>query len=158
MTHAAPQITLQTLPSQPILFMTRRVPRSDIARALGECLPAVFVHCQREGIAMVGPPLARYVDMGVGLWTLQAGMPVAEGAEGQGNIESGTLPAGLVATAVHVGPYEALGTTHAAIETWLAEQGHVAAGGPWESYVTDPGEEPDPQQWRTQLYWPVEGK
>jgi AraC family transcriptional regulator len=31
-------------------------------------------------------------------------------------------------------------------------------GPPWESYITDPAEHPDPAQWRTEICWPVENK
>jgi len=31
----------------------------------------------------------------------------------------------------------------------------VAAGAPWESYVTDPADYPDPADWKTEIFWPV---
>lgn len=30
-----------------------------------------------------------------------------------------------------------------------------ADGPPWEAYITDPAEHPDPANWRTEIYWPV---
>ncbi len=29
------------------------------------------------------------------------------------------------------------------------------AAAPWESYVTDPAQHPDPADWRTEVYWPL---
>ena len=56
---------------------------------------------------------------------------------------------------VHAGPYEQLADTNAAIERWIEEQGFVVGGAPWEWYVTDPGEYPNPADWRTEVYWPL---
>lgn len=151
-----PTISTRTQPPQPVLFIRRKTKSTEIAQTLGEVLPRVFGHAQTAGIPFAGPPYARYVTMGRGLMTIEGGMPIATPAHGDGEIEAGELPGGLVATATHVGPYESLPDTHAAIEAWIAAQGHeVADGGPWELYVTDPGEVPDPREWRTEVCWPL---
>ena len=31
----------------------------------------------------------------------------------------------------------------------------ILSGAPWESYVTDPADHPDPADWRTEVYWPL---
>lgn len=55
----------------------------------------------------------------------------------------------------HTGPYDKLTKAHAAIQMWIAEQGRVPAGAPWESYVTDPADYPDPADWKTEIFWPI---
>jgi AraC family transcriptional regulator len=37
----------------------------------------------------------------------------------------------------------------------MKSQGLEPAGAPWEVYVTDPGAEPDPSKWRTDIFFPV---
>ncbi len=37
----------------------------------------------------------------------------------------------------------------------MEENGLRPAGAPWEWYVTDPAEHPDPADWRTEIYWPA---
>lgn len=150
-----PEISRQELSSQPVLFVRRRTAQADLAKAIGECLPPVYNHCQQAGLTMAGPPFVRYVDVGPGLWTIEGGIPLVEPAQGQGEITAGALPGGPVATAVHVGPYDTLGHTHAAIERWIEDNGHRPGGAPWEVYLTDPGEEPDPAKWRTRVVWPL---
>ena len=54
-----------------------------------------------------------------------------------------------------MGPYDKLQDTYAAIERWMQQQGVRAAGAPWESYITDPAEHPDPANWRTDVFWPI---
>ena len=61
-----------------------------------------------------------------------------------------------MAATLHVGAYDKLPEAHGAIQQWVEEQGLKTAGAPWESYVTDPGEEPDPKDWKTEVFWPVE--
>ena len=56
---------------------------------------------------------------------------------------------------MHTGPYDGLGEAHAAVEQFLAEEKLQKAGAPREIYVTDPGEVPDPKDWKTQVIWPV---
>jgi effector-binding domain-containing protein len=57
---------------------------------------------------------------------------------------------------MHTGPYEKLIGAHAAMQQWIEAQGFVAQGS-WESYVTDPVDYPDPDDWKTEIFWPLEG-
>jgi AraC family transcriptional regulator len=145
----------QDAAAEPVLVMRRRAAQSEIAATLGEILPAVFTHTQRAGIPLAGPPFTRYLSGGPGLLSLEAGMAIAGPAQPSGEIEVAELPGGPAAFAVHVGPYDSLGQTHAAIERWIADHGHAVVGAPWEVYVTDPGEQPNPAEWRTEVLYPI---
>ena len=149
-------ITTKQLSPQPVLVARRRVPRAGIAQAIGEALPLVFAYAQQNGIPIAGPPFARYPDMGPGLMTLDIGVPVAAPPQASGaEITADTLPEGLAAVTTHTGPYDKLPEAIAALGEWIAGQGLIPAGGPWESYITDPGNYPDPQDWKTEVFWPV---
>jgi DNA gyrase inhibitor GyrI len=65
------------------------------------------------------------------------------------------LPGGRVASTWHVGSYHELPRTYARLEAWIDEQGYTRRGAAWEIYWTDPGIEPDPAKWRTQVLWPI---
>ena len=149
-------ITRKDCPEQPVLLIRRRIARSELQAMLAECFGMLFGHGQRNGLPIAGWPLARYVAMGPGLWTVEAAMPLVSPASASGEMQPGSLPAGPVAFAVHVGPYERLPDTHAAIERWIEEQGYRVGGAPWESYVTDPAQHPDPADWRTEIFWPLD--
>lgn len=148
-------ITRQDRAEQPILFIQRRIARSELQAMLAECFGALFSHGMRAGLAIAGVPTARFLGMGPGLWTVQAVLPLAAPAAAQEPMQAGVLPGGPVAVAVHAGPYEQLSDTHAAVERWIEAEGLKVAGAPWESYLTDPGEYPDPQTWRTEVCWPL---
>ena len=93
---------------QPVLVVRRRVKPTEIAATLGEVLGHVFLHAQKNGIALAGHPFTRYVEWGPGLLTIEAGLPVAahSGAGSEGQIRAETLPGGFVATTIHAGPYD----------------------------------------------------
>ena len=148
-------ITRQERAAQPILFIRRRVARAELQGMLAECFGKLFGHAQRAGLPIAGFPLARYVSTGPGLWTVEAAVPLAAPAAGEEDMQPGTLPAGPVALGVHAGPYDDLADTNAAVERWIESNGYRVAGAPWEWYVTDPGEYPNPADWRTEVYWPL---
>jgi AraC family transcriptional regulator len=148
-------VTRTELPPRPALFVRRKTKAADIAKTLAESFGQVFAHCQRAGLALAGPPFCRYAAWGP-LLTLEAGFPLASAAPGDGAIEAGVLHGGVVAKVTHAGAYDSLGEAHAALETWVDGQGLTKAGAPWESYLTDPGETPDPKDWRTEVFLPIE--
>jgi AraC family transcriptional regulator len=42
------------------------------------------------------------------------------------------------------------------VQAWIEANGHRAAGAPWEVYITDPADHPEPADWRTEVIWPLE--
>lgn len=148
-------ITQQAIAQTTVLFKRTRIEHAKIAEALGQILPAVYGHALANGITMVGPPFCRYVQWGPAMATIEAGMPVAAGTVGTPDIECAVWPACTAAVTIHTGPYDGLGEAHAALELYLHENGLTASAPLREIYVTDPGEVPDPAQWKTQVVWPL---
>lgn len=140
---------------QPILYIRREIPLSRLQQTMGECFGALFGYGQKAGLAIAGNPISRYVTTGDGLWTVDCVLPLSQPADSNGEIESGVLVSGPVAFAVHEGPYDRLSETYSAIEKWIDENGYSPGGPPWESYVTDPGQVPNPADWRTEVFWPL---
>jgi AraC family transcriptional regulator len=155
--HMEYSITKKMLSPQPVLVATRRVKPSEIAKTLAETFPQIAIYAQQNGIALAGHPLTRYLDWGPGLMTMEPGMPVASHAGGasDGDVRADTLPGGFAATTIHAGPYDGLTDAHAAVQHWIEAQGLKVAGAPWESYLTDPADYPDPKDWKTELFWPL---
>ena len=157
-TPAVPlDISLRDLPAAHALVMSRRITRDEIAAALGETLPAVFGYAQQHGLAITGPPFARYPEVGMGSLVIEGGITIASPpAEEPGDgIEVLAIPAGRAAVAVHRGSYDGLPESYQEIEKWIRDQGLTADGAPREIYLTDPGEVPDPADWETEIIQPV---
>ena len=150
-------IERQEIAAQPVLFVRSKVARHELAKAIGSSIGRSYAQAQKAGAALAGRPYTRFTEMGAGLLTIECGMPTATLASGEGEVESRTLPGGAVAVGMHAGHYDQLTETYAAIERWLEAQGLRPGGAPWESYVTDPADHPDPATWRTLVYWPIPG-
>ena len=161
-------ITKSELLPQPVLVVRRRVKRSDIANTIGEALGHVFQYAQQNGIALAGLPFTRYVEVGAGLITMEPGMRVAPSGQdpiqidpawtqtsGNAEVRRDTLPGGPTATTIHHGAYAELPDAYAALEQWIESEGWAVGDPPWECYLTDPTEHPDPKDWKTQVFWPV---
>ena len=140
----------------PFLYLQREVTRETMSDALGEMFGAVFQHAATHGVALAGPPVARYASMGPNSFTIDAGMPIAAACETADDFHVGTLCGTTVASTIHKGPYTRLHEAHSAIEHWLEDTGEQLVGAPWEVYDNDPGEVSDPSEWITEVIWPLE--
>ena len=143
-------ISKRKLTPQAVVVLRREIQPSGIAQALAEMFPLAFRDAGQRGLAPAGAPFARYLEMGPDRWTIEAGIPVVGQVSGLP-----TLPGGVAAVTTHAGPYDKLPEAHAAIQRWIAAEGLAVAGAPWESYVTDPGNYPDPKDWKTEVFFPL---
>ena len=143
------------IPAQTILGIRTTAKMSELSEIMGPLFGEVMGHIQRNGQHPAGMPFAIYYGMDGGKVDVECGIPVASPIESEGRISAGELPSGMVATVTHMGPYEGLRETWAALTEWMSSQGLVPAGAPWEVYVTDPGAEPDSSKWRTDISFPV---
>jgi effector-binding domain-containing protein len=148
-------IERQEIAAQPVLFVRSTVARSELATAIGSSIGRSYAQAQKAGVAVGGRPFTRYTEMNAQRLTIECGMPTATPAPGEGDVEAGTLSGGPVVVAMHAGHYDQLKDTFAAVERWIEAEGLRKGGAPWESYVTDPADHPDPATWRTLVYWPI---
>jgi AraC family transcriptional regulator len=150
-------ITVTDQPEVHALVIRRRVAREEIASALAAALPVLFAHAQRHGLAVAGPPFARYPELGMGSLVMESGVQLAAPAPGdpKEDIEPLTIPAGPAATVIHQGPYDTLPDSYRTLEIWLDEEARTPSSPPREIYLTDPGEHPDPATWQTLVIQPI---
>jgi len=153
-------VVKKELTAQPILVVRKRIKRTEIAATIGSVLPAVFQYAQQRGFALSGHPFSRYSQTGPGMVTIEPGMRIsgrsgsASLSDAEGVVED-VLPAGPAATTIHAGAYDTLSQAYAALEVWIESHGYESAGAPWEDYITDPAEHPDPKDWKTEVLWPI---
>ena len=138
-----------------VLITRARCSRNELAATIAACFGKTFPYAMKIGAPLAGRPFIRYLSTGPGLWSIEGGCVVASAAPGEGDVEAATLPGGQALVAMHGGSYDTLADTYAAMHRWAEQNGFEVGGAPWESYITDPAEHPDPANWRTEICWPL---
>lgn len=149
------QVEIKDLAAQPIAFIKVTTKADQLGAVMHDTIPAVWAHLEGKQAHPAGAPFTRYLEWSQDHALIQSGFPVAAPVAGEGRVESGELPAGKVASTIHVGGYDKLEDTYIALEAWIKESGHEGVGAPWEFYLTDPGANPDTSTWQTEICWPI---
>ncbi len=69
-----------------------------------------------------------------------------------------TMEGGLCACTVHKGPYSSLPDAYGAVVSWLDESEWEMAGAPYEFYIKSQFDSLSPEDWITEIYFPVKKK
>ena len=110
-----------------------------------------------KGIEINGAPLTIYHFWSDSIIDIEVGIPVKDSTIiGRDEIKLNKIKAGNVVTATHYGSYERLPETYFGINEWMRKNKVVVTGSPWESYLTDPATEPNPENWQTAIFFPIE--
>ncbi len=151
------EVEVRRVPARHYVGIRRRVRPPELGRALAEILPAVAEWLAEKGCDPEGPPTTFYHvhDEAAGEFEVQGGFFVSRLVPAEGRFESGTIPAGEVASTMHVGAYDSLGDTHRALGDWVRRRGRDTIAPCWETYWSDPGEVQDPAELRTEVVWPL---
>ena len=126
---------------------------AELPQHMGAAFGDAMGYLVRNGIQPEGPAVAMYTPVTNGVFDVAAGFLVAAPIEGDGHVVPAALPAGEVATTVHVGSYESLTDAYEAVQAWIQREGREAAETMWEEYLSGP--EAPPEETRTIVYWPL---
>ncbi len=151
------QFEIRDVPLQTVAYGTATCKHSEIGETLARILPAVGRALRAQEVVPAAPPFCRYTDWqeSTGTCSLEGGIAVTAPVQETEDLKVGTLGGGKAVYTLHVGPYDQLTKTHTAVMAWIRDNGKEHAGAPWELYITDPGENPDPATWKTEIYWPI---
>jgi effector-binding domain-containing protein len=138
-------VTFVELSEQHTAVRLGHVSHLGIADFLGGAFTAVGAALGGAGIDPAGPPFAKYAVAPDGGWVIEAGFPVLDAVEGDGDVVPGLLPGGAVAQTVHTGPYAEMRAAYDAIEAFVAAGGMAVGEDAWESYLDDPMATPSPR-------------
>ena len=122
----------------------------------------VFAWLGQRGIEPAGPVFFKYNVINMpGPMHLEAGVPIARTVAGDGDVETGELPAGRYVTVRHHGHPDSLMQATADLLAWAESEGlefdqwAAPEGHAWacrtEWYYSDPVEVPDLNDWETEL-------
>jgi effector-binding domain-containing protein len=142
-------------PLEHTAVMREQVPMERLTEFFPRAFGAAMAAAQAQGVALAGPPFGKYYGIPGESVDVEAGFPVAGTVSEAEGVSAGTLPAGRVVQAMHVGPYDTLPDTYSEVQRWVDQRGVHTQELMWESYLTDPGEQPDPSQWQTLIVIPL---
>src|SRR5262245_25087040 len=156
------QPKLEDRKEMPYMGSRTQVPLAEtgsglIPRLHGE----VMAWLERHGVASAGAPFMRFHVINMpGKMDIELGWPVASALPGHGRVSAGVLPAGRYASLIYTGIANGIPANKALLD-WGAEQGLVwdtyasdqgdGFGARYESYLTDPADEPDMAKWETEV-------
>lgn len=154
---AAMEASLQTGEARYFLTSRHQVAITELEKVYGEALPALLEAMQKAGIEPISMPTGLYYnwDEEKGTTDVAAAFQVAEPKELAG-YELVTIAGGEEMIINHYGGYSSLGDAHMAMDAAMAKHGKQARMPVMETYVTDPGQEPDSTKWLTQIIYPVQ--
>jgi effector-binding domain-containing protein len=144
-------VTSDTIDVQPAAVMRTTVTVDQIGPWIGTAYGAIAQAMAVQGLSPAGMPFARYHRLTDDRFTVEAGFPTSAPIRNSGEVQASTLPGGNIARTLHIGPYDEMAPAYTALLSWIGEHGYVPDGDPWEIYLTEPGEQPDPAQWRTEI-------
>src|SRR5260370_2435385 len=118
--------------AQPYAGIRMSVTMDSLPGAVDEGFPELFGWLADRGITVAGPPFIRYlvIDMQAEL-EIELGVPADVSAADGGRIMPGILPGGRYAVLRHMGPYDGLVASNAALLEWASE--HAIALDSWET-------------------------
>jgi effector-binding domain-containing protein len=133
----------------------------ELPTVIPQLLGEVFAWLGKQGVAPAGAPFMRFHVINMeSKMDIEMGVPVTSALPGNGRVSAGVLPAGRYATLIYTGVTNGLEGNKALIDwakangiawdRWDDENGD-AFRSRYESYLTNPDDEPDQAKWETEV-------
>ena len=130
-------VSVQVVPSRTLAAVSRKVAIGGVGAVWRPALDQVWAFLRTQpglrtdghNIFLYHHPARRGDPMDVDF-----GVEVVREFPPSGEVKPVNTPAGEVATATHIGPYDRLGQAHDAIHAWAKAHNREFAGQSWEMY------------------------
>ena len=134
-----------------LAVVRRRASLQELPKVVPAACGLVWNVLRAQHVNGAGRHVALYLNDEI---NLEVGVELAAPWAGHGDVIASELPAGMVATTVHFGPYQRLKDAHRAIRDWCAQNGHSMAGPNWEIYGHwEDAWNADPSRIRTDVHY-----
>lgn len=159
---------IETRNEQPYAAIRFEVPMEQLPIIIPQGIVEVENWLGKQGIKMAGAPFIKYNVINMpGFLDVEVGWPVISAVKVEGRFSGGAFPAGRYVTAMFTGDYPGLMDATGKYLAWVAKQGLVldqfdSDQGDgfvcrYESYLTNPEEEPDRSKHETLIVMKVVG-
>lgn len=149
------EIREKQVESFPVAVIRNKVGVQDIEKTIGASYKAIHEFIGKNGAACSGSPMAITIAFDSTSWDFEAAVPINKEIKGNDKIQVKKSYSGKTIFLKYTGPYDKTMVAYDELHHYLAENKLEENGGPWEVYITDPGAEPDPNKWVTEIYFPV---
>ncbi len=131
------------------------VPCAEISNVMGPAIAEIMSTIAAQGAAITGPCFSYHQKRPTDIFDFEVGFPVRQPITAAGRVKMSKLPAVKVVRTIYQGGYEGLGAAWGEFCKWIEAAGLNVQESLWESYLTDPESNPDPDTWRTELNRPL---
>jgi effector-binding domain-containing protein len=132
-----------------------KVGMDEMSQAMGESFGKIMPAIKKNGAEMAGPPLAIWYEYDTDIFDFDCAIPIVNPMDVPDGLQLIKTYGGKVVMAEHRGDYTSTFYSWEKLEEYIKENNLEMNGAPWEQYITDPMNEPDPSKWITNLFWPV---
>lgn len=150
-------IEVQLVETKPKNILYRRLILSgdDYASGYGHYFSKLYERIAKEKLTLLGKPMTIYhsSEFNPAGNDTEFAIPIAESVKGTRD-----LPGALCAKSVLKGPYSELTAVYANLMKWIENEGYELILPPYETYVTDPHQTNAPEDFVTEVYFPVKKK
>lgn len=144
-------------PGSPVLRSAARIARTEVSDWCARVFPELYGVLDALGTDPAGPAGATYsAEFFAGeTGDVLAFVPVAADAVPGGDDRFGVLPAARYAVAVHNGPFADCDITYGRLGRHVAEHDTALPDPIVELYLVGPDDTADPDEYRTEICWPI---
>jgi effector-binding domain-containing protein len=156
----APQIVERT--AQPYAGIRLWVTLSEFSGVIPQTHDAVIKWVQEQGATVTGPSFIRYLVINMEeKMHVELGWPVGQELVSDEQVTAGVIPAGRYGHVLYTGDYSGLMDANRVLVEWAKEnkiewdrwddEKGDAFAARLENYILDPGNDPDPAKWETEV-------
>lgn len=136
---------------QTILYVREKLNVDDYGKLMGKLYEKIY----SQKLKVLGAPLTIYHDMeyNPNNYDMEVAIPIEQNIDG-----TRVLDGGLCVIGTLKGPYSELPSMYAKMSQWIEKEGYEIAGPTYEIYLTDPHTNISPDDYVTEVYFPVKVK
>ncbi|MGA3677184.1 MerR family transcriptional regulator [Lysinibacillus agricola] len=147
-------IQVQLVETKPmnILYKRQMMSSDDYASGYGNYFSEIYQKIATEKLTLLGKPMTIYhsPEFNPAGNDTEFAIPIAEAVKGTRD-----LPGGLCAKSILEGAYPELSSVYANLIEWTEKEGYELILPPYEIYITDPNQANIPDNYVTEVYFPV---
>ena len=147
------EIKLKEFNPVPVISVRDTISIDNIGAMFGKAFETAF----KNGITPAGAPMTVYhdIDFNYEHTDIEVVLPVGDKER---KIKTENFNPGLCACTIYTGSYSSIGDAYARVMKWISENDYEISGAPFDVYIKGPREVSSPDEFVTEVYFPVKKK